>query len=66
MKPFQIIVSNSEVFNTYYIVSSYDTLDKAEQNYEQDIQKFRTEHRQFWLSECYGHEAIIKDKSLIA
>ena len=65
MKPFQVIVSSHQNFNTYYVVSSYNTLAEAEQNYKQNIQEFRTEHRQFWLSECYGYEAIIKDKNII-
>ena len=64
MKPFQIVVSSHQNFNTYYVVSDYNTLEEAEQKYKQDIQKFRIEHRQFWLSECYGYEAIIKDKSV--
>ena len=65
-KPYQIIVSSHVNFNTYYIVSSYDTLEEAQEHYNSDLEQFYKEHRKFWLSECYGYDAIIRDKEIIS
>lgn len=66
MKLFQVIVSSKENFNIYYVVSSYDALKEAQDHYEQDLKDFQIKHRKFWLSECYGYNAIIKDGSIAA
>lgn len=65
MKPFQIIVSSKMNFNTYHVVSSYDTLEEAQAHYEQDLKEFKTKYRKFWLMECYGYDAIIKDNDIV-
>lgn len=66
MKPYQVIVSSHQNFNTYYVVSSYNTLREAQEHYESDLKDFQTKYRQFWLSECYGYNAIVKDYSITA
>jgi hypothetical protein len=65
-KSYQIIVSSKQNYDTYYIVSSYATLEEAQANYETDLKQFQTEYRHFWLCNCYGYDAIIKDSCMVA
>ena len=39
-KPYQNIVSEKESCNQYYVISDYDTLEEAKENFDNDRKKF--------------------------
>jgi len=64
-KQYQVIVSRSENYMEYYIISSYDILEQAEQNMNSDIDQFAKQNHKWWLCEYPRYHAVIKNPDYV-
>lgn len=57
---FKVVVSTNKNYLNYSIVSSYETLQEAKNNMDQDIAKYRMKNFEMWRASNLRYYAVIR------
>lgn len=58
---FKVIVSSNKKYLNYYTISSYNTIEEAKRNMDQDISKFRIKNPEMWKISYPKYHAVIRE-----